>query len=98
MIYEELALQEIICVVCTNVNDTKTQDNIEIRTCTPGIIQSDFERVQTSAAYSDKQGEFIFESFSEGCENLITYEIGTQNKKGQIPDGLIDELVVKECG
>ena len=91
MIYEELALKEIICVVCTNINDKKTQDNIEIRTYAPGIIQSDFERVQTSAAYSDKQGEFILETFSESCENLITYEIRTQNKKGQIPDGLIQK-------
>ena len=57
----------------------------------------DFYANQTASAFSNLPGQFLFERFTEGCENEISYDIVSISKKGQVPNGLIDEIVIKDC-
>ena len=89
---------ETVCLEFTNGQDTKTLD-IVVHSCirgTPGITMSNFSHNQTTAAYSDLQGKFTFESFTEGCGNSITYQIAAPGKK--TPNGLTGQILNEECG
>ena len=86
---------ETVCLEFTNGQDTKTLD-VVVHSCTPGITMSNFAHNQTTAAYSDLQGKFTFEGFTEGCGNTITYQIAAPGKK--TPNGLTGQILNEECG
>ena len=85
-----------LCLRCSNGVYTEDLDNWTItqlqKPCTPGITASQFDKVQTMAAFTIEIGSFSFPAFTEGCENDITYEIGTQKNPGIIPQGLFEEI------
>ena len=89
---------ETVCLEFTNGQDTKTLDVVVHYNlpCTPGITMSNFAHNQTTAAYSDLQGKFTFEGFTEGCGNTITYQIAAPGKK--TPNGLTGQILNEECG
>ena len=64
-----------------------TQDNIAVSVTCPGITIPSFNHNQTTAAYSDEPGKFIFKEFTGGCGS-ISYTIGTRKSSGEIPVGL----------
>ena len=91
---------ETLCLEFTNGRDTKSLD-LTIQACEldyPGITTSRFDHNQTAAAFSDLPEKFTFESFNEGCGNLINYRVGTQSSTARIPEGLTGEVISEECG
>ena len=88
----------LVCLSCQTEYMTSSIDNWAIgMVCKSGIVVSDFYANQTAAAFSNFPGQFMFESFTEGCENEITYEIGSISEKGQVPEGLTNEIVIENC-